>query len=137
MGPGLNSIAVPVFWHTPGEHRISVQAINSCGTSAERSMIVKVALKGGIDQNNPYELKAAPNPSNGVFNLLARRAQDKNIYIEVLNIAGQKVYASGKFTIGSNNFIYPFNLEKMMAGVYLLKVMIDDRAYTIPIVKTN
>ena len=137
MGPGLNGTSVPVYWHTPGEHRISVQAINGCGASVVQSFIVKVALKGGNDPANPFDITAAPNPSNGVFNILTKRAQDKFMSIEVLNLAGQKIYTSGRITIASNYFSYPLNMEKMMSGVYIVRVMIDKKIYTTKVVKTN
>ena len=114
-----------------------MQAINSCGSSDVQSFVVKVALKGGDDPGNPFDLKVVPNPSNGIFNVLARRAQNKFMNIEVLNLAGQRVYQSGRLGIGTNEFSYPLNLGKMMSGIYFIRVRIEDKIYTIRAVKTN
>ena len=59
------------------------------------------------------EIKIYPNPSNGIFNILAQ----ENISIELYDVVG-KLIMNQKLSIGTNSF----DISNFNAGVYLLKV---------------
>ena len=59
------------------------------------------------------EIKIYPNPSNGIFNILAQ----ENISIELYDVVG-KLIMNQKLSIGTNSF----DISNFNTGVYLLKV---------------
>ena len=122
---GQNTSKIEVNWQTPGAYVLSANVTNSCGVSADQTITIKVSAANFED---PYSLQLFPNPSTGQFFLKAKRVQDKVINVEVLNMAGQLVFRSGKKQ-GANDYTQPINLDKMAAGIYAVKIMIDDKTY--------
>jgi hypothetical protein len=122
---GQNTSKVEVNWQTPGTYVLSANVTNSCRVSPDQTITIKVA-DPNID--DPFSLQLFPNPSSGQFFLKAKRVQDKVISVEVLNMAGQLVFRSGKKQ-GANDYTQPINLDKTAAGIYAVKIMIDDKVY--------
>ena len=127
---GSNTQTVYIDWQTPGTYILSVSTVNDCGTSIEQTKSIKV-FSGDIA--DPYSLQLFPNPSSGQLYLKAKRVQDKMISVEVLNMAGQLVFRSGKKQ-GVNDYTQFLNLDKMPQGIYAIKIMIDDKVYVRSIV---
>jgi len=130
---GQNTGKVNVNWQTPGTYILSVTAVNSCGVAADQMVSIKVSAPNIED---PYSLQLFPNPSSGQFCLKAKRVQDKVINVEVVNMAGQFVFRSGKKQ-GVNDYTQLINLDKMPQGIYVVKIMVDDKVYVRSIVINN
>ena len=131
---GQNTNSILVNWQTPGNYVVSVKASYSCGTSIDQTLAITVSIATGvISPGNSFEIKILPNPSSGEFYLKAKEVQDKVINVEVLNMAGQLVYRSGKKQ-GANDYTLLINLDKMPQGMYAVKIMIDDAVYVRSIV---
>jgi len=122
---GQNASKVDVNWQTPGTYILSVNAANNCGISTDQRLTLKVSAANIEDS---YSLQLFPNPSSGQFFVKAKRVQDKVINVEVLNMAGQLIFRTGKKQ-GANDYTQPINLDKMAAGIYAVKIMIDDKVY--------
>jgi hypothetical protein len=134
---GQNTNSIIVDWQTPGNYVVFVKANYSCGTSINQTLAVSVAVATGvINPGNSFEIKILPNPSPGEFYLKAKEVQNKVINVEVLNMAGQLVYRSGKKQ-GANDFTQLINLDKMPQGIYAIKIMVDDKVYVRSIVINN
>jgi len=54
--------------------------------------------------------------------------QDKVINVDVVNMAGQLIFRSGKRQ-GANDYTQAINLDKMAVGLYAVRIMIDDKTY--------
>lgn len=122
---GQNSNSISVIWKKAGTYELSVQAVNNCGTTARRKISVTVS---DYDDNNPFNLQIFPNPSNGKFYLEAKRLQDKKINLEILNASGQRVYVK-KDIQGVNNYSQLLDLKKLASGVYIVKVIVNDKVH--------
>ena len=122
---GQSPHKIEIDWQRPGTYVLSVNAVNSCGVSTEQKMNITVS---GANEKDPYDLHLYPNPSTGQFFLKAKRVQDKLIKVEVLNMAGQLVFRSGKRQ-GTNDYSQLINLDKIAIGLYAVKIMIDDKTY--------
>ena len=134
---GQNTNSILVNWQTPGNYVISVKASYSCGTSIDQTLAITVSITTGvINPGNSFEIKILPNPSSGEFYLKAKEVQNKVINVEVLNIAGQLVYRSGKKQ-GANDYTQLINLDKMPQGIYAVKIMVDDKVYVRSVVINN
>ncbi len=134
---GQNTNSIIVDWQTPGNYVVSVKASYSCGTSIDQTLAVSVSVATGvINPGNSFEIKILPNPSSGEFYLKAKEVQNKVINVEVLNMAGQLVYRSGKKQ-GANNYTQLIDLDKMPQGIYGVKIMVDDKVYVRSVVINN
>ncbi len=134
---GQNTNSIIVNWQTPGNYAVSVKASNSCGTSIDQTLAVSVSVATGvINPSNSFEIKILPNPSPGEFYLKAKEVQNKVINVEVLNMAGQLVYRSGKKQ-EANDYTQLINLDKMPQGIYAVKIMVDDKVYVRSVVINN
>jgi hypothetical protein len=122
---GQNTRKINVSWQTPGSYVLSASVTNSCGTGADQSLTIKVSAANIED---PYSLQLYPNPSSGQFFLKAKRVQDKVINVDVVNMAGQLIFRSGKRQ-GANDYTRAINLDKMAVGLYAVRIMIDDKTY--------
>jgi hypothetical protein len=122
---GQSPNKIEIDWQTAGDYVLSVNAINNCGVSTDQKMNISVS---GANEKNPYGLQLYPNPSGGQFFLKAKRIQDKLIGVQVLNMAGQSVFRSGKRQ-GANDYSQLITLDKMATGLYAVKIMIDDKTY--------
>ena len=123
---GQNTSKIDVNWQTPGTYVLSANFTNSCGVSPDQTITVNVSA---ADVEDPYSLQLFPNPSSGQFFLKAKRVQDKSINVDVLNMAGQLVFRSAKKQ-GANDYTQPITLDKMAAGIYVVRIAIDDKVYT-------
>ena len=128
--PGNYTSAV---WKKPGTYELSVKALNDCGLSEERKLMVKVI---DFEQDDPFDINIYPNPSKGVFNLTAIMIHDKLIRVEVLTMSGQTVYSSGNRP-GLNYFTQSIDIKKLPQGAYLVKVIVNDEVFTRKIIKTQ
>jgi hypothetical protein len=73
-------------------------------------------------------LTVAPNPSNGLFNLLFDVKTKNNLKIEVLNGMGQRVYS--KIYPGFvGRFSSQLNISNLAAGVYILNIQHNNKWY--------
>src|SRR5688572_1740600 len=120
-----NTSKIDINWQTPGTYVLSANVANSCGVSPDQTITIKVSAANIED---PHSLQLFPNPSPGQFFLKAKRVQDKVINVDVVSMAGQLVFRSGKKQ-GTNDYTQSINLDKMAMGVYAVKIMIDDRTY--------
>lgn len=82
---------------------------------------------GVIDPSDPFELKIAPNPSAGRFNLKSRGELNKTIRVQLLDLSGRVVLES-QYRPTTNDHQQPLNL-KLPAGVYQLRIQIDKRVF--------
>lgn len=130
---GQSPHKIEIDWQTPGTYVLSVNAVNSCGVSAEQKMNIIVS---GAEEKDPYGLQLVPNPSAGIFFLKAKRLQDKWVSIKVINISGQLVLSSEKRS-GTNDYSQLIDLDKLAPGIYVVKIIIDDKVYTKKVLITN
>jgi hypothetical protein len=128
---GQNTTSISASWLMSGYYTLSVNANNSCGASSNQTLNVLV-----IDSNNPFQIKVTPNPSPGNFYLTAKGVIDKEMHIEIFNLLGQKIY-SDQQRAGTNNYSRLLNLEKVASGVYVVKIIIDNKTYVKTIVKIS
>lgn len=76
-----------------------------------------------------------PNPSNGQFNISIELDGIHEVAIEVVNTLGQVIYNTTPENITSRQ--YPINLEEMSAGMYQIKIRVDNEFISRPIIITD
>jgi len=82
-----------------------------------------------IEEHSGNEFKIYPNPATDQFQVLFDAGNNRNALLEVYNMIGSKVYQKA-FVIspGQNNEI--INISEIKAGMYFIKLQLDDQAYT-------
>jgi hypothetical protein len=130
---GLPGNNISAIWKKPGTYQLSVKAVNDCGVTEEQKLIINVS---DFNEDDPFDIKIFPNPSNGAFYLNAKKIQDKTIRVEILTITGQTIYNSGN-RAGTNSYSQFIDLQKLPQGIYIAKVILNDKVYPRRIVKHN
>lgn len=122
-----------VIWKKAGTYELSVQVVNHCGLSLAQKIIVNVS---DFVADDPFDLKIFPTPSNGDFFLKAKRVQDKMLKVEIYDMSGHLIYHSGSRP-GSNDYTQFFDLKRMADGIYIAKIIIDEKVYSRKIIKNK
>jgi hypothetical protein len=116
-------------WNTaslsPGEYiiRLTIWDNEEDSLSALRQ-ITLVDTTIGINTNQiNYPVKIFPNPANEYINVECSNYKGKNIEIKIYNNLGQIIH-NEKYTNNTNSIINTSNYSK---GLYLVKIMADDK----------
>lgn len=121
-GTPLDQTVDPIHpYITPGTYNITLTAINyNCTTSTSQSIIV-VEFGVGIDESAVENgLVVYPNPNTGQFVAELELDQPSNIYIELNNVLGQRVYQTE--IEGQKHWKHSFDLSSYVKGIYTLKI---------------
>jgi hypothetical protein len=110
----------------------------STGTYCEGAEMPLVAVVTGVEPAQPVFEQAFftlyPNPTNGNFTIVQKGdRQYGNVKVEVYGMRGEKVLSSQM--IGEQK--HEFMTAALPAGLYFVKVVADDYAETIKLIKTQ
>ncbi len=109
---------VKTYWSSTKSHQTeySQEAILSTPKTSKKSI---------SENNSNIDMLVYPNPSNGIFNL---SVNNNNPYdIAIYNIQGKLIYSEKS---NSGNTIKEINLRGMTSGIYLLRVLSNNKAET-------
>jgi PKD-like domain/Pregnancy-associated plasma protein-A/Secretion system C-terminal sorting domain len=135
INSGLNTPTVSINWNTVGNYTLSVTASNTCAQSPARTLNITVSPTTGINTPpDPYRITILPSLSAGVYNLSAKGLANKKVELEIVNVAGQKVYQFQTNVAGSD-FNKRVDLTKIADGLYFITITIDKKKYLRKIVK--
>ncbi|MEP7171002.1 MAG: PQQ-dependent sugar dehydrogenase, partial [Bacteroidota bacterium] len=105
-----------------GSHKITYSYVALSGCTATTSKVIAVDGCLSVHENEFLrEIKITPNPSDGKFSFEFVSTKNLKSEIEILNLFGQDCYhRTIETTVGEN--IFQLNLEKLMEGIYFLRV---------------
>ena len=103
--------------------------IASCGTYAYgETEDYLVNITGGVDPNVGVEensmfnnVSIYPNPSTGLFNIVANNVKAQTITVQVLDLQGKVVYTASDRS-ASSSYNKALNLEVLAKGLYYIKL---------------
>lgn len=121
---------------TAGNDTLNVKAANSCGNGANQTLPVTVSVAVNTNPDNPYGIVLMPNPSKGDIYLKASHVINKTISIVIMNPYGQIVYRDQQVA-AINNYLQLFRLGKLAAGIYMVKIAVDEEKYVRSILRIN
>ena len=90
-----------------------------------------VSICSGLAEKTPFKnsIKVAPNPSNGQFNVQFQTGYKGEIYAEMYNLVGEKVYTTSlNHHEGLNSF--SVNTSNLSKGVYMFTLVFEGKNYT-------
>lgn len=107
----------------PGIYYICYQVTDPSGNiSVKECRIVEVKCTSGLDENSSTSAVLFPNPGTGKFTIKLDREPSVNAMIKVFDMTGKMVY---------NNLLTSrkseFDLEFLETGIYLVKILDNDR----------
>jgi hypothetical protein len=104
---------------------------NSTCSSELVPVTAVVSTCAGLAENTPFKnsIKVAPNPSNGQFNVQFQTGYKGEIYAEMYNLVGEKVYTTSlNHHEGMNSF--SVNTSNLSKGVYMFTLVFEGKNYT-------
>lgn len=104
---------------------------NSTCSSELVPVTAVVSTCAGLAENTPFKnsIKVAPNPSNGQFNVQFQTGYSGEIYAEMYNLVGEKVYTTSlNHHEGMNSF--SVNTSNLSKGVYMFTLVFEGKNYT-------
>ena len=102
-----------------GEYQVVIE-IFGCENTSE-CIYVEVETSVLVENNNQFELKIYPNPSNGVFNIELSELTVSEVELVLLDVSG-KVFSVETFAANSNKLIVPMNISDADAGIYFIRI---------------
>jgi photosystem II stability/assembly factor-like uncharacterized protein len=113
---------------------LSFSLIVNDGMENSEPATVKITVLNVIKVGNSESLvpvfKVYPNPTTGVLTLEFTQNSGKKAEVSVSNLIGAEVFRKEL----SNNDNYQVDLSNQVSGIYLLKVIVDNRRYISKIV---
>jgi len=104
---------------------VYVVAGNGCGESISDTLDISVSPVGVINNiGGEMVVTLAPNPSNGVFNIIVENAND-DIDLYVINSSG-KVVLKNKLLNTAYKTVNQIDLSNRSKGTYYIKLIMDD-----------
>ncbi len=89
---------------------------------------VRIASTASIKENQGFEVKVYPNPTNDILNLTT---VDEIQKVTVFNLMGQKVLQVNKET----ELVESINMNALNSGIYLVKIETENAEQTLRVVK--
>jgi hypothetical protein len=103
---------------TPGTAgSIRVQAVNSCGSSTNRTLGVSFVQCIIRSQELVENISLFPNPSTNEVTIALGESSDQMIYVKCVNAIGQVVYQTEMM---SQDAILKINTASLSEGLYII-----------------
>jgi hypothetical protein len=94
------------------------------------SRVVSITING-----SPQLLLVAPNPFDDMLQVRVKSDTDKNITIRLIDISGKTVHQQTSRLNSGTNTLQLNNLNRLMKGMYMLKVGDDNYSKTMKVIK--
>ena len=106
--------------------RYTVMLKNDCGDKMSEAVEITTS---GITSSLSTGITASPNPFKGTSNITMTLANAAEVSLIVYNVLGEEVtnLMSGKKPAGEYNVKFDIEGRRMSDGVYMVKLMIDDK----------
>ncbi len=108
----------------PGQYTVTITDAGGC-TAIQTVTVGTVGTDNvfGVEKFNIF-----PNPTSGLFTIDLELDGTRDVQIEIFNSIGQIIYSSEEEAIDAKK--YPIDLMDKAAGIYQVRVRIDDKYMT-------
>ena len=108
---------------TPGDYTVVVTDANGCTASGT----VTVISTGVGHIEGLTELLLLPNPTSGQFSVQIKLRATEEVRVSIMDVTGQIIEESEKVMSDGR---FEFNLNNMPAGIYMVRVSVNDDVLT-------
>ncbi len=128
------TFAVDPSWDLTKMHAVAF-LVNNATNEVLNAGESTIALYGaGINEEAfNVELNVAPNPTNGITNVMISLEEAAEVSMEVLDVVGNVVYSAGTSNITAGDYNYSVDLSNESAGIYFAKVNVNGIVKTVKI----
>jgi PKD repeat protein len=131
-GIALKGAEVNYDFLNDGVYDVTLKAISGSDVSEFTQQIVIMKSTTGTELINKSELRVYPNPASENLNINFGNPVSGNLFIEVMNMAGQRSFSQQIFTDGLD--YATVNLKQLKSGIYFLRItngkqLIADRKF--------
>ena len=120
-----------------GTYTVTVANEFNCETTAE----VYVEVISGLNDKNEllYKLSAYPNPFGSSSQVQFELIQTSNVMMEVFAVDGSKIttLTNQRMSAGTHNYTFTPSDYNLGAGMYLLKLTIDEKTSVLRMISNN
>lgn len=97
------------------------------------------SVLSAIDANseNVNAISIYPNPSTTNFNVGIQLNQSSKVSLKLYEIKGSGIISNFDYLNQSGSLDYQISTNDILPGIYILKVIIDEKQYNFKIIKTN
>jgi len=113
------------IYSSPGDYLVTLQAINTCGTSILQ-LWVSVLVSGSFQPQSFAWLRISPNPSDGYFYLELRDRPAPKLGWRLFNALGQSIESRNLGAFGGE-YAEKLDLRHLPPSVYWLEVQTDEK----------
>lgn len=123
IGNGINAIVDWNIVYSGLEAYLSVDAINTCGSTRSDSLKVNLGHVGIPQQSDPPLVQISPNPSQGIFNI-SLNSNYSNVDLYVKSNSGRLIMHK-KLLITDGTRSYTLDLKDEPSGIYHLTFVFE------------
>lgn len=105
-----------------GTYTVKVTDSKGCSKTAVVIITQPAPKSSALDTKANPVVKAFPNPSYGLVTLELYNVPEKEFYILVYDLLGNKVYQDRKFGFGQTKKQMDFNFQYLNKGIYMMEV---------------
>ncbi len=128
-GQGTNSIVMN-YGLIGGN--VKVKGINACGSGYNKVISVTIVCREGLDDND-YEIRIYPNPSNSTFIIDTHFVNDENYNLVVKDVLGRDV-EKYEYINSKNSFTFG---KELMDGIYFAEITNGNYHKIIKLIKSK
>jgi len=122
IGNGLNlkGAEINVDFQTDGVFDVTLKAVSGSNVSETSQQIVVMKSATGTEIINKSILNIFPNPAKEQLNINFGKPVSGNLFIEIMNLAGQRAYSQQLKANGLDHTAV--NLKQLKAGIYFIRI---------------
>lgn len=138
--PSTSTVQNPdIIYFSPGIYDVTLTATNTVGSSSPltKTNYINVTAGGvGIDQLSMinFQLSIYPNPFKEQVSIQYYIPDRSKVILTIYNLLGQKVKTLVNEVQPKGKFVYTFNTEQLNAGMYLVKLNVEDEILSEPLI---
>ncbi|MEZ4958106.1 MAG: LamG-like jellyroll fold domain-containing protein [Saprospiraceae bacterium] len=104
------------------------------GSGVQFDFVIEDVVAAEEDQSF-QAMSTYPNPVDNLLNVELRGFEGKDVFVELTNLHGQKVYAKNHGKIYDEKWITQIELSHLPAGMYFVKMKSDEKCWVNEVVK--
>jgi hypothetical protein len=117
-----SSKAGNLFYNLGGEYKVYVEDIKGCKDSIDKTDIPKLCCVSIDELSDNSGISLYPNPTTGKLTVEIEARDNKDIYLEIVNLMGQLIWKKELQNNGQPRFVEVIDMSQQSKGTYFMRV---------------